>query len=201
MLQYQFDLEKFVAALAYLIKKCGPMTKLKIAKLLYLLDRRHFNLHGRPVLGDRYIRMDLGPAPSLSVNLLNELEEEGKFKISPKCEGKTISRFFKADATKKYPPISLREEPSYEVLSESEIEALDWLAAKYGDKEASALVDITHGHSTWRETEPMQEIDYRLFPKGDADAVQGIAELASIQQQEISELGKALSLGFFARGA
>jgi uncharacterized phage-associated protein len=200
-LQYQFNLPKFLAVMGQLIKACGPMTKLRIVKLLYLLDRRHFNLHGRPVLGDRYLRMDYGPVPTLAKDLIDELEERATFNVRPVAEGKVLSKYFRAKPGKKYKDIELIKEPPTDVLSESELEALNWVAAKFGRYAPSTLVDITHRHPAWRETAPMAEIDYRLFPEGDSEAVEGIAEVAAIELKERGEVTEALSIEAPARSA
>lgn len=193
-LQYQFNLGKFLAVLGQLIESCGPMTKLKIVKLLYLLDRRHFNLFGRPILGDRYLRMEYGPMPTFAKDLIDTIEEKSSFRVKPVAEGKTLSRHFKTRRAGTHPEIVLVEAPSADVLSESEREALRWVIKNFGHRSASTLVDITHRHAAWKETQAMAEMDYRLFPKGDPEAVARIAEIAAIEQQERGELVEALSL-------
>src|ERR1700682_5712762 len=68
-LTFQFDLEKLVQAIAYFSVNGIPgLTKLKIAKLLYFADKQHLLEFGRPIIGDVYFCMDLGPVPSLSLN-------------------------------------------------------------------------------------------------------------------------------------
>jgi uncharacterized phage-associated protein len=193
-LRYQFNLDKFLAVLGQLIESCGPMTKLKIVKLLYLLDRRHFNLYGRPVLGDRYLRMEYGPMPTFAKDLIDTIEEKATFRVKPVAEGKLLSRYFKTRRAGTHPEIDLVKAPATDVLSDSEREALSWVIENFGQRSASTLVDITHRHAAWKETQSMAEMDYRLFPKDDAEAVEGIAEIAAIEQQERGELVEALSL-------
>lgn len=192
-LKYRFNLEKFLASLSYLLEACGPMTKLKIVKLLYLTDRRHFNLYGRPVVGDRYVRMDLGPVPSLSKDLIDQLEEGVILHIKPGIENRTLSKYFKVDKTKKYPVISSSKKPDYTVLSQSDIEALDWVVKTYGSYAASTLVNVTHRHAAWKETKSLADIDYRLFPKDDRQATKGIVELVEAEQGERTEVIAAFS--------
>jgi len=76
----KFEYEKFIACLTYFAKHCPDLTKLKLAKLFYFLDKYHLLNYGRTILGDNYIRMDLGPAPSIAVDILDELEDVQKFK-------------------------------------------------------------------------------------------------------------------------
>lgn len=202
-LRYEFNLEKFVAVLGYLVKRCGPMTKLKAAKLLYLADRRHFNLHGRPIIGDSYFRLDYGPVPSKALDLLDELIEAQGPTLATwlRAEGKTLSRHFVVKASGVHPSIGVKGEPKLDVLSRSELAALEWVAAQFGKKSAGQLVDITHRHASWKETAPVKEIDYRLFPKDDPDAVRGVAEIAEFEQVEHDELFSAMSGETSRRGA
>lgn len=194
-LNYEFSLDKFIAVLNYLLKACEPpMSKLKIAKLLYLLDRRHFNQHARPILGDAYVRLAYGPAPSKSLNLLDELiEMQGSKWVE--SESKQLTKYFAVKKTGKHPTVSVKEDPNLNVLSKTELEALQWVVKNFGKKSAGALVDITHLHATWIETAPVKVIDYRLFPKGDKDAVKDIAEIAALEDEERAELLSAMSGG------
>ncbi len=75
-LTFRFDLEKLVNALAYFAHAgVGDLTKLKAVKLLYLADQRHLFRYGRPITGDRYIAMDLGPVPESAYQLISRLCE------------------------------------------------------------------------------------------------------------------------------
>ncbi len=192
-MKFRFNFDKFVAALGILLERCGPMTKLKIVKLLYLADRRHFNVYGRPVIGDRYIRMGLGPVPTVSKELIDQLEEDVMLHIRPAVEGKELAKYFKVDRKHKYPLISLGKAPSCDSLSESDVETLEWVAKEYGKLKASSLVNITHRHAAWKETESLGEIDYRLFPKDDKAATKGVVELAEAEQDEKAEVIAAFS--------
>ena len=75
-LKFRFNLDKLVNALAFFADAgIGDLTKLKAAKLLYLADQRHLFKFGRPITGDRYIAMDLGPVPESAYQLIGRLSE------------------------------------------------------------------------------------------------------------------------------
>ena len=67
---------KTTAAIAYLIAKAGKekrqLTQYDILKMLFLADRAHFNIYGRPITFDNYFAMKEGPVPSLAYDLLKE---------------------------------------------------------------------------------------------------------------------------------
>src|SRR5260370_40593805 len=68
-----FTVQKFVNAAAYLPRQC-EVTKMKLAKLLYFSDKSHLLTYARPIIGDRYIKMDFGPVPSQAYNLMKHDE-------------------------------------------------------------------------------------------------------------------------------
>src|SRR3990167_7093267 len=45
-------------------KKDGKINKMKAIKLIYLADRLHLRKYGRPIVGDAYWAMKLGPVGS-----------------------------------------------------------------------------------------------------------------------------------------
>jgi uncharacterized phage-associated protein len=61
----RFNEQKATQAAARFLKLAnGKMNYLKLIKLLYLLDRESLNRRGRPVTGDQYYSMKLGPVLS-----------------------------------------------------------------------------------------------------------------------------------------
>src|ERR1022692_1216766 len=73
--RFRIDPQKTIVAMTYLVSKELPqMDKYKLAKLLFLADKRHLVEYGRPVTGDRYCAVKLGPIPSNGLNILTALE-------------------------------------------------------------------------------------------------------------------------------
>jgi hypothetical protein len=72
-LSYNYNFEKFVAAMTHMAMKVADLTKLRAAKLLYFADKYHLTNYGRPIIGDYCVKMDHGPVPSQSLDLMNEL--------------------------------------------------------------------------------------------------------------------------------
>ena len=76
-ISFTFDEEKFVQTLALLASKNLPeLTTLKVAKLLFLADKKHFTTYGRPIVGDRYVGMKNGPCPSAALRVMNGAVKE-----------------------------------------------------------------------------------------------------------------------------
>ncbi len=58
--------------MVFLVRKLGPLSKVKLMKLLYLADRASFLRLGHPITGDQQRALPYGPVPSETLNLLNE---------------------------------------------------------------------------------------------------------------------------------
>lgn len=72
MLKHLFNERKAAQAAAYLLYRAGrPLSVLKLMKLLYLAERRSFEKHGAPMIGDRLVSMDHGPVLSRVYNHMN----------------------------------------------------------------------------------------------------------------------------------
>lgn len=72
MLKHLFNERKAAQAAAYLLYRAGrPLSVLKLMKLLYLAERRSFEKHGAPMIGDSLVSMDHGPVLSRVYNHMN----------------------------------------------------------------------------------------------------------------------------------
>jgi uncharacterized phage-associated protein len=65
------DYKKVTEAAALLLSLGGVTEKLKLVKLLYLVDRDFLIEHGVPIFYDNHVAMKHGPALSLTLNLMN----------------------------------------------------------------------------------------------------------------------------------
>lgn len=69
MIKNLFNEKKAAQAAAFFLFHAGqPMSVLKLMKLLYLAERRSFELHGSPMIGDRLVSMPHGPVLSVTYN-------------------------------------------------------------------------------------------------------------------------------------
>lgn len=161
-IKFRYDVEKFVNAVAYFVKKSGNMDKLKAAKLLYFLDKYHLINYGRPITGDCYHSLDCGPVPSMSLDIMNDAIL-GVPLLRPLQNKEMFESHLQVDSKKgRYPKFILKREPDLEIFSESEIEALDHTLDKYGSRSGPELIDLAHKELTWKLVKN-GEIDYRLF--------------------------------------
>ena len=152
-----YDINRIVDILAFLAKNDQDLTKLRINKLLFLIDKLHLRKYGRLVLGDVHLKLPLGPVAQITNNIISDfIENEDSYSGG-------LKECFKVNRKRKYENIILMHDCNFESLSESEIETIKEVLAKYGKLPTSKLVDITHKDIAWVNTDNLQEIDYSLF--------------------------------------
>jgi len=177
----QYDIEKLIDILVLFAKNKQQLNKLRINKLLYFIDKYHIRKYGRFVLNDRYNRLPLGPIPSLTLNYINDF-----FKPTVRISGKKIGRnpleeYFSAAKWRNYDVLKLKKDVNLNSLSDSELEAVDYIIKKYGNYSVSRLVNISHNDKTWKETSEPKEIDPELFleniPEEKKEAIKKLWEI------------------------
>lgn len=165
-LRYTFDVEKFPHALAYLLHRVGPSTRLRIAKLLYLADRMHLVLHGRPILGDRYVALSSGPAPSMAIDILEDLGVMSMAEVRdlqvPTDFTQKLAKLVSVDATSQNPMYRATGTPDVQRLSDTDRSVLDEIHTRFGSWTVGALIDFTHKQSAWKNTVVPREINLAL---------------------------------------
>ena len=118
------------------------VTKLRLAKWLYLAERGSYEEFGEPLIGDRLAAMRHGPAPSETVAIL-----EGRSRIFPKD---VFSDIITVDREKTHQYVTLAPDCIYESVddidrfSEAEIELLDSIWDKYGNWSTKDLETYLH---------------------------------------------------------
>jgi uncharacterized phage-associated protein len=109
------------------------MNYMKLIKLLYLMDREALIRWGRPVTGDKYFSMKLGPVLSEVLDLLSE-------KPAPGHEGFWVKHI---SAPSNY-EVQLEQEAGHDELSEAEEELIDEIYRRYGHFEPFSLANHLH---------------------------------------------------------
>lgn len=152
-LKFRFDLDKLVNALAFFADAgIGDLTKLKAAKLLYFADQRHLFKFGRPITGDRYIAMDLGPVPESAYQLIGRLGEPPEAD-DPGYRAAVARLEIHKGVMRKYAVLRAVQKPDLDVFSDSEIDVLQNIVNEFGTRKASELVNLTHGHAAYKRAD------------------------------------------------
>ena len=76
-IKFPFDKRRATAAAATILKKeGGPISYMRMIKLLYLADRKSIDEFGRPIVGGHYVSMDYGPVLSEVLDLVKDNDDE-----------------------------------------------------------------------------------------------------------------------------
>jgi len=122
-------------------KKDGKINKMKAIKLIFLADRLHLRKYGRPIVGDMYWAMKLGPVGSLTKNVaeLSSIPEEAlAYAI----------KYIKPIDEKKQTLASIKPE-DLSVFSKTDLECIESVYNKFSDKDQFELAEITHEFPEW----------------------------------------------------
>ena len=88
-IRFEMNEDKAIEVLTWLANEQPGIGAFHVSKVLYYADKEHLNRYGRPVLGDTYIRMEFGPVPSKTYDLIKKenLEQSviKKFREGRRC--------------------------------------------------------------------------------------------------------------------
>lgn len=151
--------DKLINAILYFAERTRGLGKIKLFKLLYLLDFEHFRQTGRPVTGMEYRAWKMGPVPAELIQVWDDFDPD------------------LAEA------IEIRPEKVYDYVRENvipkrrfddahftprELRILHDLAERFTEDLSEKLIDVTHDENgawaqVWQDGAGNdQVIDYRL---------------------------------------
>jgi len=122
-------------------KKDGKINKMKAIKLIYLADRLHLRKYGRPIVGDIYWAMKLGPVGSRTkkvaelANMPEEALSYAKKYIKPGDDNKQSFTALK--------PIDT------DLFSKTDLECLESVYKTFSDKDQFELAELSHQYPEW----------------------------------------------------
>ena len=133
--------KKATQALNFLArKKDGTINKMKAIKLIFLADRLHLRKYGRPVIGDMYWAMKLGPVGSKTKRAA-ELD-------LPVDVLSYTKKYIKPVDEKKQSFTSIKE-TDLDVFSKTDLECLETVYDTFSDKDQFELAELTHKYPEW----------------------------------------------------
>lgn len=136
-----------IEALCYLLSKLQKADKIHLVKLMYLADKYHLMNYGRTITNDEFKAFENGPAGSRTMDVLD---------FDPFVLGKDIGlakKLFQRGEGHEYLPGEKCLTHENEMLSESDIEALDFAVANFGKMNKWEVVDYTHTLQEWKQYE------------------------------------------------
>lgn len=131
------DREKLIQAIVYFASQTKYCGKIKLFKLLYLLDFEHFRQTGKSVTGFEYQAWKFGPVP---IDLMEEWEEFGPDLAQAVhiVEEKVID--YDREAVK----VNAGVEFVPDVFTPRQLRIMESLANRYRETYSAKLIDVTH---------------------------------------------------------
>lgn len=148
------QVEKFKNVLLYLLDKVGAKPNVGetvIYKLLYFIDFDYYEKYGKTLIGAQYIKNHFGPTPISFKKIVEEMQEKEQID--------TVSGSYFKYKQRKYMP---RVAPDLSELSAQELEHINEVIQRLGDKQAKELSEMSHKDTPWIATEIGQPISYQL---------------------------------------
>jgi uncharacterized phage-associated protein len=125
---------KATDAIARLIERSGAdVDYLRIAKLIYLADRRSILERGLPIFGGKYYSMRRGPTIGEFMDFANQRNAPGWSEFISPRRGNALN---------------LLAKPHYQSLSDYEKALLDAVVAEHFNRSTTDLVEWCHKHCT-----------------------------------------------------
>jgi len=146
-------IKTIIEALCYLLVKLGKADKIHLVKLMYLADKYHLMNYGRTITGDDFIAIGHGPAGSKTMDVL-----EYDPYVLGNLEKQAGELFIKGDGHA-YLPGQNCSPHNLEMLSATDVEALNFSIEYFGKQDQWDVVEYTHSLPEWKRYE-------KLFQKG-----------------------------------
>jgi uncharacterized phage-associated protein len=151
--------DKLVNAILYFAHETKHLGKIKLFKLVYLLDFEHFRQTGRSVTGLDYQAWKYGPVPVAVMQEWDDPEPDLAAAIRIKPEP-VID-----DVRETVVPLVAFDDSHF---TKRELRIMDELAVRYRDTFSPAMIDVTHAQNgawakVWQDGRGMSEaIPYAL---------------------------------------
>lgn len=178
MIRFRPNKEKILNIILWLANERPGMDMYRILKILFIADKNHFNIYGRPIAGEKYVAMKYGPVAETAYGILKRRNEEKRalhlvefpFTLHADKDGREVCV---------YPS----REPNLASFSKSEVKALENALERYGNLDFNALKALTHGHKAyeraWAERSskgsvPIRYEDFLEDDKADPELVEDL---------------------------
>jgi len=146
------NVQKFREVLLYILNKIGAkpnVGKTVLYKLLYFIDFDFYEKYEEQIIGATYQKNKYGPTPIEFLSIIKEMVKDEEIE-------KVKSKYFSKEQ-EKYLPL---RKANLDSLSGIELNLVNEVISRLGDKNASQLSEYSHGDIPWKVTENKEIIDY-----------------------------------------
>ncbi len=168
-MHFRFDLEKTIQATGLLLELEGsPISRMRLLKLLYIVDRELLTESGRPLTGDVAVAMKYGPVLSHVYDLIKGIAQDSD----------AWREYFDSAGYK----VCLKRKPDRRELTKRETEKLIEATNRYRDVTDEELSEVSHDFPEWLSH--FQEAASTPIPWTEVLAQQGKGDLIPIVLQD-----------------
>lgn len=155
------DTDKFKQMYLYILSKfdTAGVPKTKLAKLLYLVDFRHFYEKFESMSGVQYKCKEYGPLADPFLEMTDDMFSNGEITIEPLSGGANMIR------------ISKKNIPIFDKLSNAEKIEMDEIYEAWKDANTNEIVKFTHDQKPWMSCRKGEIIPYELILQEEPDHV------------------------------
>lgn len=159
-IKYKMSFDKAIEIIVWLASNNPGIDIYHVAKVVFFAEKAHINKYAKPIVGERYCKLDYGPIPSNIVDLINKNEF-----LSPRH----LERMEKAVVVdiKNHKSITPLRAPDMSYFSGTEIDCLQEALTTYSKLSFEELFERTHKLKLYIETDLKETIDYALFVDDD----------------------------------
>jgi transcriptional regulator with XRE-family HTH domain len=149
----QKNLEKFKEVLLYILSKIGGKPNVGetvLYKLLYFIDFDYYEKYEEQLVGATYIKNHYGPTPIEFKDIVEDMIKRGEIV-------RVTGKYFNYPQ-QKYLPV---RDPDLTKLKDArELQHIDEVLARLGDKNAKELTDYSHEDVPWVVAQDNRPLDY-----------------------------------------
>lgn len=154
----QAEQSRLANAIIYFAQNTERCGKIKLFKLLYLLDFEHFKVTGKTVTGLTYQAWKFGPVPPKVL----ESWDDPDCPIAPGCHVEEEPVFDHIRQTVKIDSATRFDDSDF---TQRQLRIMQDLAARYRDTTAPQMIDITHQENgAWDKVWRSGEGAYQVIP-------------------------------------
>jgi uncharacterized phage-associated protein len=183
-IRFRFDFEKFLNMVVYICERFPDTDILKMMKLIYFIDKHYVIREGRLITGDTYYRLDYGPVPSFSYDLLKELDSNSPLDNTQLPDKETLLNSLEITKDKGYPTFRAKTRPDLDCFSKRELESINSVLTQYGVLSGIELMNLSHQDPTHKLTPNRSPINMYLFFEGEPEAEHSALENMEIEQED-----------------
>lgn len=148
----QKNIAKFKEVLLYILEKTAGKPNVGMTvlyKILYFIDFDYYEKYEEQFMGLTYFKNTHGPVPREFVKVVEEMKKDDLIE--------EVNSVYFQYSQKKFLP---HKQADLSKLNGNELEMVDDVLARYGDKSASEISRISHEDMPWAAAEEGKDLEY-----------------------------------------